>query len=338
MAEHFVIEAQRQRKTYHQRRTASDTTYKQLHRFERQSVEWMAGHFLGNEHFETRGGALTNMQRMEITLRYLADPGFQTGVAHDVGIHQTTVSKTVKNVLSKVIDKKEEWICFPMTSEDIALAKQKWQDKLGFPSTIGAIDCTHIRIEKPAGNFGDEFVNRKGYASINVQATCNEQYVFTSVDTSWPGSVHDSRIFKNSAIYQLLLNGYDRSVLLGDEGYGITPFLMPPYRDPVTAEERNFNKVHCKNRVTIEQSFGQLKRRFPILRYGIRLQQDTIPVCIMACFILHNISKYLHDDSTFDNEQYQEDLMEYMDNDENLNPNQLKIRGEQRRAELMGLL
>nr|CAH7750834.1 unnamed protein product [Callosobruchus chinensis] len=35
-----------------------------------------------------------------------------------------------------------------------------------------------------------------GYHSINVQATCNADEWFTSVDASWPGSVHDSRIFE----------------------------------------------------------------------------------------------------------------------------------------------
>nr|CAI5832890.1 unnamed protein product [Callosobruchus analis] len=42
------------------------------------SVEWLAEHFLRDK-FEIRGG----------------DPGFQSGVAEDIGVHQTTVSLTV---------------------------------------------------------------------------------------------------------------------------------------------------------------------------------------------------------------------------------------------------
>ncbi|CAH2011546.1 unnamed protein product [Acanthoscelides obtectus] len=64
---------------------------------------------------------------------------------------------------------------------------------------IGAIDCTHIPILNPFIH-ADEYVNRKNFASINVQATCNSNEEFTSVDVSWPGSVHDSRIWKNSDI------------------------------------------------------------------------------------------------------------------------------------------
>ena len=37
---------------------------------------------------ETRGRALSNKQRMEGFLRHVGDPGFQTGVGEDIGIHQ----------------------------------------------------------------------------------------------------------------------------------------------------------------------------------------------------------------------------------------------------------
>jgi hypothetical protein len=38
----------------------------------------------------------------------------------------------------------------------------------GFPDVIGAIDCTHIKIADPTVN-EEEYVNRKGFHSINVQ-------------------------------------------------------------------------------------------------------------------------------------------------------------------------
>nr|CAH7725737.1 unnamed protein product [Callosobruchus chinensis] len=38
---------------------------------------------------------------MKIFLRYVADPGFQTGVAEDIGVSQGTVSLTVKYVAQK---------------------------------------------------------------------------------------------------------------------------------------------------------------------------------------------------------------------------------------------
>nr|CAI5818056.1 unnamed protein product [Callosobruchus analis]CAI5848716.1 unnamed protein product [Callosobruchus analis] len=40
-------------------------------------------------------------------------------------------------------------------------------------------------------------INRKGFAGINVQATCNAQEKLTGVDVQCPGSTHDSRIWKS---------------------------------------------------------------------------------------------------------------------------------------------
>ncbi|KAJ8932433.1 hypothetical protein NQ318_023651 [Aromia moschata] len=44
---------------------------------------------------ERRGGAICNVDKMKIFLRYVGDPGFQTGVGEDIGVHQTSVSKVV---------------------------------------------------------------------------------------------------------------------------------------------------------------------------------------------------------------------------------------------------
>ncbi|CAH1967271.1 unnamed protein product [Acanthoscelides obtectus] len=136
---------------------------------------------------------------MRVFLRYLGDPGFQIVIGEAIGVHQSTASRTVSNVITRIVQKSNIWVRFPTTFEDLHNAKNEWQEKFNFPSAIGAIDCTHIPILNPFIH-ADEYVNRKNFASINVQATCNSNEEFTSVDVSWPGSVHDSRIWKNSDI------------------------------------------------------------------------------------------------------------------------------------------
>lgn len=59
--------------------------------------------------------------------------------------------------------------------------------KRGIPKVLGAIDCTHIRIEKPAVNASD-YCNRKKYFSINLQAVVDSQMRFTNVYCGEPGS------------------------------------------------------------------------------------------------------------------------------------------------------
>lgn len=38
----------------------------------------------------------------------------------------------------------------------------------GFPQVVGVVDGTHIRIQAPSAN-EDDYVNRKGFHSLNVQ-------------------------------------------------------------------------------------------------------------------------------------------------------------------------
>lgn len=47
--------------------------------------------------------------------------------------------------------------------------KEEFYSIASFPDVIGAIDCTHVRIQSPGGENAERFRNRKGYFSINCQ-------------------------------------------------------------------------------------------------------------------------------------------------------------------------
>nr|CAI5859964.1 unnamed protein product [Callosobruchus analis] len=53
-----------------------------------------------------------------------------------------------------------------------------FEQKAGFPNVIGAIDGTHIKIRKPKTD-SESYINRKGFYSVNLQAVCNLQCIFT---------------------------------------------------------------------------------------------------------------------------------------------------------------
>ena len=200
----------------------------------------------------------------------------------------------------EICRKKNHWIKFPATQNTFNTAKDEWAAHNSIPYVIGAIDCTHVKIVKPNVH-GDEYINRKGVSSINVQATCNSAEIFTTVDASWPGSVHDSRIWYNSPTYPIMFNNEERVCLLGDSGYGVTPWTLTPFKNPTTNTEKYFNTIHARERVIIERCFGQLKKRFPMLNYTIRLKTDRVCRYIMSGFILHNCAKILNDqDEHFD--------------------------------------
>ena len=109
------------------------------------------------------------------------------------------------------------------------------------PGCIGLIDGSHIRIARPYVHEA-AFVNPKGYHSVNVQGICDAHGRFLSANASKPGSVHDSTMFKNSAIgKQLAAGNFGENFLLGDSGYACTPYLLTPYNNPSTDEEVIFH-------------------------------------------------------------------------------------------------
>ncbi|CAC5359658.1 HARBI1 [Mytilus coruscus] len=142
--------------------------------------------------------------------------------------------------------------------------------------TIGAIDGTHVRIQAPSED-EPSFVNRKGVHSVNVQAVCDVRGKFTNINANWPGSSHDSHIFRTSQVfYQIYMEqngtngGWADGVLLGDSGYPCRPFLMTPYQNPVQDHQKKYNRCHCSTRSVIERTFGRLKRRFHILHSEVK--------------------------------------------------------------------
>lgn len=318
-------------KTYRERRQVNS---KELLRFQNESVDFLTNEFLP-ERDEFRGGALTSRQKMEILLRFVGDPGFQSGIAEDIGVHRSTVCKTVNFVMDQIIRRANDWIHFPSTAREMNEARVLWQTRFHMPSVIGALDCTHVEINKPS-IFGDEYVNRKGYTSINVQATCDASEKVTSISAEWPGSVHDSRIWRRTP-FRNILSRFDGSVcLLADSGYGISPWLITPFKPAHTEAQRIFNLHHSQERVVIERVFGQIKRRFPILGNCVRVNIERVPKVIVTCAILHNIAKHLNDRFEFEDQ---------IDDNENIHENAnaqdqyenaaTRLRGEQKRQEML---
>lgn len=161
-----------------------------------------------------------------------------------------------------------------------------------FPKVIGAIDGTHIRILSPGGEEAENFRNRKGYFSLNVQVICNSDYIINDVVARWPGSSHDNTIFENSRIRATLENnGFPNCILLGDSAYGLQHFLLTPIQNPVTAAEQLYNESHIRTRTIIERCFGIWKQRFPILSLGMRCKLQLCQEIILATAVLHNIAR-----------------------------------------------
>lgn len=113
-----------------------------------------------------------------------------------------------------------------------------------FPGIIGVIDCTHVRIVAPKQEEA-AYVNRKRYHSINVRVIFDAHYRIIDVIAKWPGSVHDARIFNESAGRQLFERGIvpAGSHLLGDSGHPSRRYLLTPYLRPQPGPQSDYNRL-----------------------------------------------------------------------------------------------
>ncbi|KFM67610.1 putative nuclease HARBI1, partial [Stegodyphus mimosarum] len=104
----------------------------------------------------------------------------------------------------------------------------------GFPNIIGAIDGTLINIQRPSVDDWFVFISRKRKFALNIQLVCDAKMEILDVVARWPGSTHDSFMWKRSKLGELFVSGQipRQNFLLGDSGYPLEPWLLTPYSSP----------------------------------------------------------------------------------------------------------
>lgn len=133
------------------------------------------------------------------TLGFLATGTFQRELGDRVGISQPSLSRILPTVLDAIVSLVPNYIRFPYLLPHKAEVKRGFHAIAGFPNVIGAIDCTHIALKAPSQHEYN-FVNRKGFHSINVQLICDADLMLLNVVARWPGGTHDSFIVQNSSV------------------------------------------------------------------------------------------------------------------------------------------
>uniref|UniRef100_A0A674IZS0 DDE Tnp4 domain-containing protein n=1 Tax=Terrapene triunguis TaxID=2587831 RepID=A0A674IZS0_9SAUR len=241
--------------------------------------------------------ALTVEKRVAIALWKLATPDSYRSVGNQFGVGKSTVGAAVIQVANAI---KDLLISRVVTLGNVQVIVDGFA-AMGFPNCGGAIDGTHIPILSPEHQ-ATEYINRKGYFSMLLQALVDHKGRFTNINMGWPGKVHDAHVFRNSGLFQKLEEGtffLDQTitvgdvempiVILGDPAYPLMPWLMKPYTGSLYYSQDLFNYRLSKCRMVVECAFGHLKARWRSLLTQIDLRETNIPIVIAACCVLHNI-------------------------------------------------
>ncbi|XP_053896366.1 uncharacterized protein LOC128843515 [Malaclemys terrapin pileata] len=192
--------------------------------------------------------ALTVEKRVAIALWKLATPDSYWSVRNQFGVGKSTVGAAVIQVARAM---KDLLISRIVTLGNMQAIVDGFA-AMGFTNCGGAIDGTHIPILAPEHQ-ATEYINRKGYFSMLLQALVDHKGRFTNI-VGWPGKVHDARVFRHSGLFRKLEEGtffLDQKitvgdvempiVILGDPAYPLMPRLMKPYTGSLDSSQNLFN-------------------------------------------------------------------------------------------------
>ncbi|KAL0435938.1 UNVERIFIED_CONTAM: hypothetical protein Sradi_0301700 [Sesamum radiatum] len=179
---------------------------------------------------------------------------------------------------------------------------------------VGAMDGSLVPAWVPRAD-GIRYRSRKGGLAQNVLAICDFDMNFTYVYAGWEGSAADARVLDHAVSHDPTfpfppIGKY----YLVDAGFTNYQCFLAPYRGTryhlpewrgqgrrYGTPQDMFNHAHSRLRNVIERCFGVLKKRFPILQWGMPsyLLNHQVDI-VIACCTLHNfIRKFSNDDLIF---------------------------------------
>ncbi|KAJ8356291.1 hypothetical protein SKAU_G00190850 [Synaphobranchus kaupii] len=230
-----------------------------------------------------------------VFLYWLASATSYRVVSEAFGIPRQTVNDMVHRVSKGIHGILPQIIRFP-TGQELEMMGAGFACLAGSPAfqrTAGSIDVCHIRVVPPAGESQD-YLNRKLFFSLQMQAVCDHRGKFLNVFTGYPGSVHDAQVLKCSDMYVHRQYPPQGWFLIGDGGYPCIQdpiTLITPYREPVQGPvQARYNGQLSRARGVVERAFRVMKTRWrSIFLKALEFQIPFAIKLINCCAVLHNL-------------------------------------------------
>lgn len=134
----------------------------------------------------------------------------------NLNISQPSVCRAIERVARAINRRLRHVISIPgpVESREISRAYRiksngKWQN------VVVTIDGTLVEIKGPSGEPVANYMCRKMFPAINVQAVVDHRRRFHHVDARFPGSMHDSMVLRNTSVWRDFENGRRDGIILG---------------------------------------------------------------------------------------------------------------------------
>lgn len=215
------------------------------------------------------------------------------------------------------------------------------------------VDGTEIKLaEKPTVD-PEAYFSRKNNYSLKLQVVCDHQLIIRQAIIGYPGSVNDSRMYKECPLYTNTFEYFSGSeYVVGDSAYQLSSTLITPYKQSsrkvtytILYERNSFNRRISKYRVKIENCIGMLKERFGSLKelkLLIGSDKNNKIACqwILTCLILHNIIKRngADDDFYVEERDNTEDNQNEIENCDEMDNEVFNCEAEDKRRAILEIL
>ena len=165
-----------------------------------------------------RGHSVPAETQFLTAMSFFRSGSFQYVESSVGGVSQSTISRILEKFSSTIVrELLPASLTFESTVQALNRAKSEFFNIHNLPNVIGLIDGTHIVIKSPGGPDEHTFVNRKLKHSINAQVVVNWDYSFLDAVIKYPGSTHDSFMWRHSGIRdRFMLKEFGESWLLGE--------------------------------------------------------------------------------------------------------------------------
>uniref|UniRef100_A0A3Q3X715 DDE Tnp4 domain-containing protein n=1 Tax=Mola mola TaxID=94237 RepID=A0A3Q3X715_MOLML len=245
-------------------------------------------------------------RRLAIALWWFARSGEYRTVATMFGVGIATVFVIVRQVTSAILERlHQRFVSLPsgQTLDDTMTA---FRDRC-YPQCAGAIGRTHIPIAPPRAN-PDDYMNKRGWHSVILQAVVDPSACFTDVYAGWPGSTSSASVLCSSDLYlkaedrpdgylfprqkSVVFDGVEIPVhLIGDSSFPLKPWLMKGYSQEyqLSPEQRRFTCTLSSALSVVDTAFTRLKGRWRCLLKKNDIELSMMSRVVAACCVLHNI-------------------------------------------------
>ncbi|KAJ8930015.1 hypothetical protein NQ314_017244 [Rhamnusium bicolor] len=195
-----------------------DGEFIQHFRVSRQVANKIGDSFKNSDYFKYQSGSNDKISAIGQVLILLWFAGHQKSAFRDVedrfNLLISSMYRIVRRLIYFLSNMAPEIAKWPNAKERQDI-ERNFREKQ-FPDVIGAIDESHVKVDNPQ-NDPDSYLNRKHFFSIQLQVVCNKKKI-KEIFVGYPGSVHNSRVFRISPLSDTLAEKCRDYYILGDSG------------------------------------------------------------------------------------------------------------------------